>query len=93
MPDNKDDSFLGGGIKFNSAGAGAPTDIEPVAEVTPQGIQPHQIKAAIIVAVVAVLLVALFVISIVGLGGTEPTQRHHSGAPTLQKPEQNDKTF
>ena len=87
MPDNNDDTFLGGGIKFNSAGAGAPSH-EPVTEIVPKGLQPHQIRQAIVIAVVVVMVAALFVVSIMEFGvahghgrhGVSPEQRPTAGS-------------
>jgi hypothetical protein len=90
MADKNDDTFLGGGIKFNSAGAGAPPS-EPVTEITPQGMQPHQIRAAIIISVVVVMVIALFTISI-GLTDRDAGGRHRVLAPK-PKPEPGEKAF
>ena len=62
MADNNG-GFLGGGPQFNKVGAPAPTDGTELEAPQSQSMQPHQIRAIVIVVVILVMLGIIYRIS------------------------------
>ena len=84
MP-NKNSEFLGGGPQFNKVGAGVTDDgTQEAAPIEPQGLQPYQIRNAIIIVVVIIMFCVLFAMS--DHMGFETRSKGHSG-PVQEKPE------
>lgn len=62
--ENKDSGFLGGGPKFNKAGVSSQIDPNVEEAIKNQGIQPHQIRAAIMIVVIVIAMAAVVYFSL-----------------------------